>query len=755
LPVSLTATRAAVVGRSANPRLPRRPEPARRLVRKEEVEIVTSHEGGAIGGRYRDVMGDHLGSVARADEPFRRDLLVAVALTVAGELEILLAPGDGSQLVSALALAVAMLALAWRRRAPLAALFAIAAALLIQAPLDGFLVDHSVTSHATFVLALYSAGRYVAGATGLAAAVFAMAVLVATRAAFDPAVQRAADVILTSIAVSVPLLVGRWVRGQVLLQRELGEKARRLERERERDASQAAEEERMRIAADLHAAVADGLGLIVRQAQELQHLLSTREHGAARRLFAKIAADSREALADVRRVLGVLRHDGEAPRLAPPAADPGREPAPAPAALTATADPEREVTPVPAAPPPPATPTTIGRAAAWRRRRSLRQASRETLDRVLVAVILVAAEIELAVTAPGDKLALAALTAVAIVTPLLWRRRRPGLVAGAVLGAVAVQSAAVGLDSLPACDIVAVICASYAVGAYAGRRAAIAGLLLFTLGAGLHAAVFYPEGVLPAILGGALVPWIVGRTVRGQRLLTSELHESAARSEHAREQQARAAMTAERARVARELHDAVAHNISVIAIQAAGASAIVERDPARAVQIAALIDAVGREALAELGRLVGPLGAVVGTDDGDGDPAAPHLSLARVDGLAMRTRDSGLPVELSVEGEPAMLPAGVDLAAFRIVQEALANASKHAGGARAWVVVRYEERAVEVEIGDDGREPNGRPPSPAPSSGHGLMGMRERVALYGGTLDAGCRPEGGFLVRARLPIART
>jgi signal transduction histidine kinase len=197
------------------------------------------------------------------------------------------------------------------------------------------------------------------------------------------------------------------------------------------------------------------------------------------------------------------------------------------------------------------------------------------------------------------------------------------------------------------------------------------------------------------------------------------------------------------------LHDAVAHNISVIAIQAAGAGPIVERDPERAAQIAALIDAVGREALAELDRLVGPLSA------GDDGPAAAHPSLAWVDGLAMRTRDSGLPVELSVEGEPATLPAGVDLAAFRIVQEALANASKHAGGARAWVVVRYEERAVEVEIGDDGRGTNGTPSAPPPSSGHGLMGMRERVALYGGTLDVGRRPDGGFLVRARLPIGRT
>jgi signal transduction histidine kinase len=209
-------------------------------------------------------------------------------------------------------------------------------------------------------------------------------------------------------------------------------------------------------------------------------------------------------------------------------------------------------------------------------------------------------------------------------------------------------------------------------------------------------------------------------------------------------------MTAERARVARELHDVVAHNLSVIAIQAAGADGLVARDPARATQIAALIDTVGREALDELGRLVGPL-----TGAG-GEPATPHPSLTGVDGLAKRTRAGGLPVDLHVEGEPAALPAGLDLAAFRIVQEALANASKHAGGARAWVVVRYEPRAVEVEIGDDGHGPQDADSSPpgGESSGHGLMGMRERVALYGGTLDAGRRPEGGFLVRARLPIGR-
>jgi signal transduction histidine kinase len=271
-------------------------------------------------------------------------------------------------------------------------------------------------------------------------------------------------------------------------------------------------------------------------------------------------------------------------------------------------------------------------------------------------------------------------------------------------------------------------------------------------------------------------------------------------AERGREREARAAVTEERMRVARELHDAVAHNVSVIAIQAAGADGILERDPGRAAECAALIESVAREALAELGRLTGAPAE---------EPAQP--SLARVDALVGRARDAGLQVELRVEGEPEPLPAGVDLAAFRIVQEALANTAKHAGDARAWVVVRYAPRAVEVEVRDEGRGPresaataNGaEPASPGaggaraagtgghglagrantvvtsghglagradtlvPSGhglagradtlvtgGHGLVGMRERAALYGGTLDISGAPREGFAVRARLPVGR-
>ena len=316
----------------------------------------------------------------------------------------------------------------------------------------------------------------------------------------------------------------------------------------------------------------------------------------------------------------------------------------------------------------------------------------------------------------------------------------------AVLAAIVFQSATVSLDAFPLSDIAGVVCATYAIGAYSGRRAAVVGLALGALAAGIHAAIVYPDGVLAALLGGVAAPWTMGRVVRGHRLLTRQRLEDAERAQLARAREAHAAVTRERMRVARELHDAVAHNISVIAIQAGAADGIVERDPERAARCAELIETVAREALGELDRLVDAL------DTGEDRPTASQPTLARVDALATRARDAGVPVELTVEGEPAALPAGVDLAAYRIVQEALANAAKHAGPARARVVVRYEPRAVELEIADDGRGA-GRASARRNGGGHGLIGIRERVALYGGTLDVGPRPTGGFLVHARLPIA--
>jgi signal transduction histidine kinase len=616
------------------------------------------------------------------------DLLLVAALVVAGAVEVMLGPDEG-RLVRALAVPIGTLPLVWRRSLPLLPLATVTLTFVAQAWLGELFDGHPVIPLLVLVVALYSAGRYVAGLPALVVAALAAAALAGTRIAFDSAVDSPPDAALTLVVALLPLLVGRWARGQELLRRELAAKAERLERERRRDARQAAEEERMRIAGDLQTAATGGLETIARETRDVARRLEAGDTASARDTLARIAAGARQALADVRRVLGILRREEPEP-VTPPAA-----PAAAPAG----------------------------------RRRPLPAL-------LLPAALMVGAAIELQLELGG---VVAALSAVLIAAPLLVRTRLPLAAAAGVLAAVAFQSLALEPAAFPVSSIVAVICAAYAIGAYAEGGAAVAGLVAFAAGTTLHAVLAHPDAVAPALIGGTIVPWTVGRIRRGQRLLMHEASQRAAEIQRGRERDARAAVTAERMRVARELHDAVAHNISVIAIQAAGAQGVVERDPARAAEVVGLIEAVVGEALVELGRLA--------------DDREPQPGLADLDALAQRARDEGLPVELHVEGGPAPLPAGVDLAAFRIVQEALANTSKHAGGASARVVVRYEPRAVALEIEDDGRGPNGSPPRAG--SGHGLIGMRERVALYGGTLGVGRRVSGGFTVRARLPLGET
>jgi signal transduction histidine kinase len=629
-----------------------------------------------------------LAEVRRLSDP-----ALAALLTVAGVAEVIAAADDGSRAVSALALAAMTVPLAWRRTLPLLPVAAIAVAFIVQELLGGFLVGEVVTPLVALAIALYSAGRHLESRRGLVAAALGVVVVTATRVVVDPTAQSPEQAGLTLVAVSLPLLVGRWVRGQSRLQRELVQTAARLERDRERAARDAAEEERMRIVGDLQATIAGGLREIVQRARALQ----PGDPAVARAELATITATARDALADVRRVLGILRRDGER-RLEPPALPVPRVPSPGPA----PSGPEESAV----------------------------RLAPATVDRLLAGGVLAGLALELAFAAGP----LAALTAIPIAAPLLWRRRVPLLVVVAVLAAVSLQSLLLDLENIPVFDIAAIVAATYALAAHA-REVAVAGLAVAALGAGVHAAIFYPHGVVAALLGGVVAPWTIGLVVRSHRQLTDREREEAVRAERARAQEARAAVTAERMRVARELHDAVAHNLSVIAIQAGGAGGIVERDPARTAEIAALIETVAREALAELERLAGALDAT-------------HPGLARVDALTARARDAGLPVELRVEGDPPALPAGVDVAAYRIVQEALANAAKHAGPATASVVIRYDRRAVEVEVADDGRGGARR----RRGGGHGLIGMRERVALYGGTLEAGRRASGGFRVHARLPI---
>jgi signal transduction histidine kinase len=213
-------------------------------------------------------------------------------------------------------------------------------------------------------------------------------------------------------------------------------------------------------------------------------------------------------------------------------------------------------------------------------------------------------------------------------------------------------------------------------------------------------------------------------------------------AEREREVAAREAVVEERARIARELHDAIAHNVSMMVVQAGAERRVLDEDQESTRDVLETVEEIGRNALTEMRRLVGMLR----TDDDD--PLAPQPGLDDLPTLVGQVREAGLPVELAIEGPRRALPVGLELSAYRIVQEALTNALKHAGEARATVRVRYGEDSLELEVVDDGAGAHGA----AVGGGHGLVGMRERVALYGGRFEAGRRPSGGFTVRVLLPI---
>jgi signal transduction histidine kinase len=238
-----------------------------------------------------------------------------------------------------------------------------------------------------------------------------------------------------------------------------------------------------------------------------------------------------------------------------------------------------------------------------------------------------------------------------------------------------------------------------------------------------------------------LVPFFAGLAMRQQRLRARTLEDLADRLEHEREEQARLAVAEERTRIARELHDEVAHAMSVIAVQADAAEGALQHDPALVQTPLVAIRDTARGALADMRRVLGALRA------DEAASFAPEPGLARVEGLLEQARATGLEVALRIDGEPVPLPPALDLAAYRVVQEGLTNVRKHAGACRVDVAIRYRRDAVTVEIDDDG-DGSG----PGGGTGRGLAGLRERVALLQGEFVAGPRPR-GFTVRVRLPLA--
>jgi signal transduction histidine kinase len=359
---------------------------------------------------------------------------------------------------------------------------------------------------------------------------------------------------------------------------------------------------------------------------------------------------------------------------------------------------------------------------------------------VALAVLLAgAAEILLAPDVPGHRAA-AALLLVAMCAPLLVRRTHP-LPAVAALCALGIAQAALVTD---VSDVIGLyfplLILAYSAAAYARFRPA-AGALALLLGTAVAIETLDHQA------GNAIFPmavvtlcWLGGRNVRARTRLAAELHEAAARAAEEREARAAQAVADERRRIAREMHDVVAHSISIMVVQAGGARSILALDAERAAAAVARIRQTGADALAEMHTLLGVLDA----------PAGP--SLDALPDLVERARHAGLPVTLAVVGTPRALPRGGELAAYRVVQEALTNAIKHAGGAPTGVQLVWGDAELELRIADRGA--GGLAPE-LEGGGHGLVGMRERVRPFGGEVSAGRRAAGGYEVVARIPLGAT
>ena len=348
------------------------------------------------------------------------------------------------------------------------------------------------------------------------------------------------------------------------------------------------------------------------------------------------------------------------------------------------------------------------------------------------------------------------LLALVATVPLVWRRSHPAAVMAIAAAAMTVH----GFFLFPGTGpFLGVLAALYAVAAYGSTRAARLSLAVVV---GFQpVAVIHPRDPEFNSWGDVLVGvviftavWVFGDSRRVRRMHYEMAEERAARAERERDERARSAVQEERTRIAREMHDIVAHSVSVMVVQAGAARRMVTRDPAAAVVAAGEVEETGRAALRDMRRVIGVLRA-----DGDAPadeprpPATlgPQPGLGDVATLVSTCRDAGLDVRVRIDGVVRPLPSGVELAAYRIIQEALTNTMKHAGPARAEVHVAYLADALTIVVADDGRGAGFE----SDSIGHGLPGMRERVTVYGGDIDAGPHPGGGFRVRARLPLDRS
>jgi signal transduction histidine kinase len=340
--------------------------------------------------------------------------------------------------------------------------------------------------------------------------------------------------------------------------------------------------------------------------------------------------------------------------------------------------------------------------------------------------------------------AVTAVVTLVATSALALRRRAPLVVVCVVATAVAAPELVSRLTIQLWGDFVPLLVAVYSVTRYRGGRVALAGV------GAAAAALAVVELRVPVSGGASNVPiiWVpfaivcvAGGLLRARDLAHANVTRRVERLESEQHETIRAAVFEERARISRELHDIVAHSVSVMVVQAGAAEDLLDREPERARVPLLSIQETGANAIGELRRMLGLL-----RDQQTEPMLAPQPGISQIGELVQQMAELGSAVELRVEGAPRELPPGIELAAFRVVQEALTNTLKHAGGATSTVLLRYDEHELNVEVLDDGTTGRGT------GVGHGLIGMRERVALYDGVFEAGKQPEGGFMVRARLPL---
>ena len=628
--------------------------------------------------------------------PPRRDLLLALAAAAALQVELWLrAPSAGSALA-----ALSVLGLALARTVPVLPAPAIAAALAVDAAAGGVLVARLATPLAVVVAACLLLGLRAPTRSWAAAGATATIVAMTVANQLAPGVEYPPldDLVFFAMVLGTPAIVGVLLRERGLVVGELAARAQELEAARDEQAAAAAAEERARVTMGVHDALAHRIGEISLQAAGAQRV-AVRAPDAAQRALARVEDAARAALDDIRETIGVLRRDERELGLAPPHTPAGAVPAPWPAAAPPSEDPVSE------APAP-------GHAA----------------DALLAAGAFTAIAIETVSSAQLEGSVWANLVLVALAAaPLAFRRRAPLAAALATIVAMAAQEALVTPPSVLVTPLLLLLVSAYTVAEQLPLRRALAGLVICVAGT---LAVEPSAG--SAVIG--LLAWAAGRAVRDRTLRARELRAITRALERAGDAGAARARGEERLRIARELHDAVAHGMTVVVLQAGAAQRVWDTRPEAARDALEAITTMARDTLAVLRESL--------------REEAP-ARLAALDELVARVRPLGL--DVTVGRDPVVLPPALDHIAFCVVQEALTNAVRHAAPTAVRVSIVRDRAVLRVEIADGGRSASG-PVAAVAGTGAGLRGMAERVAACGGVLDHG--PAGaGYRVSARLPLA--